>query len=155
MIEQIQVWTRSPGVCVTVRSDRNTDKLQHKVQALAQVSQSPERQGWAGLRAAPSRCGGSIRAWVRPHVLRGLLHLATTALRTSKGRRDGKGSDGHEWGPASQPVTGDGTRGCSELNLGLPWVRAHPVLKVGGGRRASQRKGWSTETGRGEKTHAL
>lgn len=99
VIEQIQVWTRSPGVCVTVRSDRNTDKLQHKVQALVQVSQSPERQGWAGLRAAPSRCRGSIRAWVWPHVLRGLLHLATTALRTSKGRRDGKGSDRHECGP--------------------------------------------------------
>lgn len=58
-------------------------------------------------------------------------------------------------GPASQPVTGDGTRGCSELNLGLPWARAHPVLKVGDGRRASQRKGWDTETGRGEKIHAL
>ena len=105
MIEQMQVWTRSPGVCVIAGSDKNKLR-QIWAPGVRTRSQKPV-PGEARVRGPLSsiqawRC---TRAWLRPHVLRGAPPPGFCCSGTLEGGRDGKGSDGREWGPPpGQPL---------------------------------------------------
>ena len=177
-IEQIQVWTRSPGVCVIAGSDKKQAQTNLGTRYAHELTEaSPWRgkgEGASELHQAPDGhqgpgCGhmsseGSP-TWLLRHRREGGMGMAET---------DGSGTHllASHWGWSSGPplvqnappraalATGGGRRvlTCSvlanSLQPCLPGFSVLGILQAGGGRKTSQRKGWHMETRREKTGHA-